>query len=496
MNNRKIGFDILEDQDLRGIELLGAGYPDVSSDARKRMLRIARKKYSEAVRNGIDLSSPAPAFEDGSVVSGVEQYGRKGISRSVYRFVGAAAALVIVAGSLLMLHNNAAKVPQLPNPIAVSTETQTGTTSSEPANTIITDDAAVTVTTTSTDESQTGYSADAEDTSTTTTSVSAAAAVVSGGSGNGNGNSPSAPAQARDIPSAQQQQSAAIAALDDFVANGIFAFNIGYYMYDVNGDGVQELFIEGSNNMCEMTYVYIYENGGYVPAPEVRLPYGSTAFETQNANAMFAAVCPEEHIIELSSKEGGMWGSILRINDNGQCETIELYSSQGVFKKSGDSYVQVSGDEASSLYINNREKYHWVEPQAAFYADYNNEYLNWSNEMSSRYIGDGYEHSASIDIRINDNMNSSLTLFANVVRTSSGVSETFYPVQHDYDAGYNTFTIPYEYGSANVELYAQYNSGETVYLGYGTFDFTDYTFSYKTFDRSIISTVHFYYLYE
>ena len=108
-DNKRIGFEVLENTDTDKITEMGADSPIISKSARERMRRMSMKKYEEssviADRTSIDTE------DDDYTVSGpTEDYRRLTIKRVMTAAASCAAALVLIGTSVLLLR----KKPQAP----------------------------------------------------------------------------------------------------------------------------------------------------------------------------------------------------------------------------------------------------------------------------------------------------------------------------------------------------------------------------------------------
>ena len=89
----------------------------------------------------------------------------------------------------------------------------------------------------------------------------------------------------------------------------LFDSNPKYALYDVNGDGINELFISYHNMMSIGSDIYIYKNGEYTKS--------FNFYEGAN-------ICLSEHLLKDMTYGGGMMTKIFIIADNEVLQKDEL----------------------------------------------------------------------------------------------------------------------------------------------------------------------------
>lgn len=135
--NKEIGFDILENSDINTVEKIGTEKMKIDEKARNRMLEITMKKYEKEKKllgNETEETSSAEGYADS--VSGVESYKQHKLPRFIYFALCSAAAVAIIAGSLIMLKiNSRPQKPQISDPIieATTVTTYAEITTTDPA---------------------------------------------------------------------------------------------------------------------------------------------------------------------------------------------------------------------------------------------------------------------------------------------------------------------------------------------------------------------------
>lgn len=172
-DNKKIGFDILENSDINEITEIGADNMIIDKSARDRMLKITKQKYREERKNMLKEQRNDNISEE-DAVTGVENYSRRRVTRIVYTALCSAAAIALVAGSIIMLSRKSTVTPHLPDPIdQVSTTTVTGTTT-------------VTTTGTGTSATKTGTTISSETSNTAASGTSSVQTTAAAGNSENN----------------------------------------------------------------------------------------------------------------------------------------------------------------------------------------------------------------------------------------------------------------------------------------------------------------------
>ena len=271
-DNKKIGFDILENSDINTIEQIGTDKMNIDKNARDRMLKNTMRKYeSEKQKCGISQSMSDEDTESADSVTGVEMYERKKIPHIIYIALCSAAAIALAVGSIALFSRQRQLTPDIKNPIAEVTSTTTTVTSTSAAAS--TGNSAVTSKVTGT-ETKTATTTQ----STTTAEASATTAVTETATEQKPSESAvSAPyanphTDHTDITQ-EELEAAAVRAVKNLIRdntefqnlNPQMEFKYSYAFYDVNTDSVPELFVT-KRYVLQEQYMYVYDGKEYIIA--------------------------------------------------------------------------------------------------------------------------------------------------------------------------------------------------------------------------------------
>lgn len=272
--NRKIGFDVLENSDINTIEQLGTDKMNIDKSARDRMLKNTMQKYeNEKKKLSISQTAADADNESADSVTGVEMYDRRKAPHIIYIALCSAAAVALAVGSIAMFSRQKNITPDIKNPVAemtstVSTTTVTGTSA-----------AASTVNSAETSKlTETKTTANTSVQSTTAEKASTTAAVTETTAEQTQSNTAvSAPyknphTDRTDI-SQEELEAAAVRAVRGLIRdntefqnlNPQMEFTFSYAFYDVNADSVPELFIT-KRYVLQEQYMYVYDGNEYVIA--------------------------------------------------------------------------------------------------------------------------------------------------------------------------------------------------------------------------------------
>ena len=169
-DNKKIGFDILENSDINTIEQIGTNKMNINKSARDRMLKNTMQKYeNQKQRLGISQPVPDEGNESADSVTGVEMYDRKKVPHIIYIALCSAAAIALAVGSIAMFSRQKNITPDIKNPVAEITSTASTATVTSTSATASTANSAVTskVTGTETKSTTTAQSTTTAEASTT-----------------------------------------------------------------------------------------------------------------------------------------------------------------------------------------------------------------------------------------------------------------------------------------------------------------------------------------
>ncbi len=388
-DNKKIGFDILENSNINEITEIGADNMIIDKSARDRMLKITKQKYREERKNMLKEQRNDNISEE-DAVTGVEKYSRRRVTRIVYTALCSAAAIALVAGSIIMLSRKSAVTPHLPDPIdQVSTTTVTGTTT-------------VTTTGTGTSAAKTGTTISSETSNTETSGTSSVQTTAASGNSENNVTVEKEDVRTFDtknfsreltmkfpsVDPSQATQDILEAAKDralDYMMNvksprmydtEQYSYgtdemrNIKYRFVDVNGDGVPELTVTFDNMISTETAMLIFDGNDYVPAKFNGHTWEGTPVEAY-VYASMVMVCKEENILYIASKHGYENISIIKFEEDNSLTPIYESNYTAVYKN-GKRVANGFSDFENSPGLPVIDQYNWTELTAdTFYAEAN-----------------------------------------------------------------------------------------------------------------------------
>ena len=285
-NNRKIGFEVLENANENKIKEMGADSPILTQNAKDRMLKMSKEKFSKAK----GITAEANADNDGYTVSGdAETYKRSNIKRIVTAAASCAAAAVLIGTTMLMFHNKP-DAPVVPD--------QNITTDADPnvtnTGTTVTHKGTGTATTTAT-ETVTEYT-------TVTTYVAKDFNITS-------------PVPQSDIEEARKK------VLDVIDRENKYAFDIRYKYEDLNADNVPELLVV-YQTAYPVLELYRYNGSEFV--------YDINE-EGFNANSYCFTndfgISSDRKCIKLVNREGGTVNYYVTMGDDYSIDTLKLWTT-------------------------------------------------------------------------------------------------------------------------------------------------------------------------
>lgn len=273
-DNKKIGFDILENSDINTIEQIGTNKMNIDKSARDRMLKNTMQKYeNEKKKLGSSQLVTDEETESADSVTGVEMYERKRIPHIIYTALCSAAAIALAVGSIAMFSRQKNITPDIKNPVAEITSTFSTTTVTGTSAAATTANSAVTSKVTGT---ETNTTTTAQSTTTAEASTTADVTVTASESKQTN-TAVSAPyknphTDRTDI-SREELEAAAVRAVKELIRDNMefqnlnpqMEFTLSYAFYDVNTDSVPELFIT-KRYILQEQYMYVYDGNEYVLA--------------------------------------------------------------------------------------------------------------------------------------------------------------------------------------------------------------------------------------
>ena len=122
-----------------------------------------------------------------------------------------------------------------------------------------------------------------------------------------------------------------------------------YSLYDVNGDGIKELFIKAEHISGNYTHMYLYKNGSF------------SSTDVTGNSIRFSVT---DNLIECLKLGGGEVYAYYRINNDNNIELIErIYSYAKQFTHDGKT---ISENEFRSL-IADKNKLSWVSPSYTYF---------------------------------------------------------------------------------------------------------------------------------
>ena len=315
-DNKRIGFEVLENTDTDKITEMGADSPIISKSARERMRRMSMKKYEES--SGIADRTSIDTEDDDYTVSGpTEDYRRLTIKRVMTAAASCAAALVLIGTSVLLLR----KKPQAPPAINESDVVTAITAVSTDQNT------STTYVTTSV-STQTG---EADNAITTVTTVKVKDIRIT------------SPVSQEDTDAAREKL------MDSLIHSDEQIYDIQYKNMDLNADGIPEVVVYAQNLAQYSLIVYRYNGSKYVCDKN---EYGYDEFIGCTA---FPQVSSDGRCISLFNKEGGWVTHYITMADD--CSlNIDTFS----IGPDWDDYLEHNGDvtgyEMKNAWFINRQK--------------------------------------------------------------------------------------------------------------------------------------------
>ena len=403
MNNREMGFDILENADIDTIEKIGADNMKIDKNARDRMLKNTMSKYQKEKQ----LLSTAPVItsninDEADSVSGVENYSRKKIIRIVRAVLSTAVALVIVGGSVLMMNRHKPSGSDTSDPLAIATTTVSGmtiATTQETAQTTTANAVSNIASNTTTNNTSNIISNTTSDIASNDTENASANTTISAETETPVVTTVTTENAVSDITpyknshpecgniSAEELESAKQRAMDRIMSGSIcYSINGNDYMlsdplwnienatFDVNNDNIPELFVKASTLSTNATFMFIYDGSEYVQA-KLNLHEWNGPCTTKCITAGQISVCPEENLIYLRTNEGHEYSQIVEISADYTFKTLFEYNTSGYYK---DGVIMIERGENnlydSSSYEsfdNELRKHEWKTLEYGFYAEKN-----------------------------------------------------------------------------------------------------------------------------
>lgn len=407
-NNKKIEFDMLENADINTIEKIGTDNMNIDKSAHDRMLKNAMQKYQKE-KQQLDMTSvnSAAINDDYDSVTGVETYNRKKICHIAYAALSSAAALVLIGGSVLMMNRHKHTVPDAPEPKTVATTTVSGT---------------AVVSTTDVSSAKT---TDQNTTSTAAKAVTVVSEITTANADKSENTTPTVTTQANNINygndlwsyknphtdrkdiSSEELEAAKNRAMDKFMHDGI-CYNVdgteqflSYPVrdiynatFDVNNDGIPELFISGETISSHNTYMYVYDGNEYIQA---KLNY-HTWEGTATSNFVVAGtiyVCPEKNLIYMWTKEGYEFLQIVEVSHDNTFTTLDEFNYSGYYKD-GETIIERNNENfydnsAFEAFKSNCDKFTWQQPEYTFYAEENDAAIKFIQEQQA--LSNSYQSS-------------------------------------------------------------------------------------------------------
>ncbi|MBR5683235.1 MAG: hypothetical protein IKW96_08155 [Ruminococcus sp.] len=386
-NNKKIGFDVLENSDINIIEEIGTDKMNIDKSARDRMLKNTMRKYeSEKQKLGIS-SDKAPEDDNGAdYVSGVEVYESKKLPHIILIALCSAAAVVLTFGCIKMLKNSKPIIVTDDPPFTELTTTTASnlTTSALNRTTSTTSDEKATETDTSTG---TGT-----ETSTTTSTTTAAVTVT-------------APLPTETYPYVchnphmnrtditQEELDAARVRALEYTMNHIDhpgsrtiyepgqrvypMWNIEYCSVDINGDSIPELFVRYENFSGCLAFMLIYDGNEYVAAGATVNCIKINDTGDVDITANIFKICPEEHLIYTLTKEGALYTEVLELSPDNTITTHQEYHDYNGYYKDGQLIARSNPENINKDAINEYDKdlntHKWQDLEYTLYAEKNEE---------------------------------------------------------------------------------------------------------------------------
>lgn len=374
-NKKKIGFDILENADMKTIEEIGTGKMNIDKSARERMLKNTMKKYEvEKAKLDITQSVNTENNETEDAVTGVEVYSRKKLPRIIYMSLCSAAAVALVGGSIFAFSRRNRVTPDTKDPVVVATTVETST---NPGTSVTTDQnhAVVTVTVTGT-ETGTKASATTADATTTTTSATTAKAEEVTDTETAPEDKPAEaetagaytnPHTDRADITKEELEAAALRAVKE-INNADKAsmpeLDTGYSLYDVNSDSIPELFV-WSSSVLSRKYMLVYDGSEYVIArfnghdKDGKIQ----VFEVTTENV---DVFKGSNTFGMMGHQAGSQSFILSLGEDNTITPVYEYTQYGIYKdgesaggRAFDSDTSNFKDFADKYMANNIKELEW-----------------------------------------------------------------------------------------------------------------------------------------
>lgn len=270
-DNKKIGFDILENSDMSTIDEIGTGKMKIDKNARDRMLNIAFREYETKKKKlGINQVFSYENSEMAESVSGVEVCGRKKFTHIIYIALCSAAVIALIVGSFSIFSRPKHITPLINNPIAevtstVSTTTVTITsTATSSVNNFVTSKVTVT---------EKGTTTINDTTSETSVITAVTEATTEQKQSDINVSYPyTNPHTDRTDITQKELEAAAVSAIKKLSLEKKnlppvpdLEVNYRYSFYDFNADSVPELIVS-QEHILGTQYMYVYDGREYVLA--------------------------------------------------------------------------------------------------------------------------------------------------------------------------------------------------------------------------------------
>ena len=352
--NKKIGFDILENSDINTVEEIGTEKMDIDKNARDRMLKITMKKYAEEKKLlGSESEATHSADEYADSVSGVDNYKQHRIPHFIYVALCSAAAVAIAAGSIFMLkHNGRTHSPKVSDPIieatTVTTETSYTTDKNVTTNTTVSTTSAKTTKSSVKTTANPSETSSANGTSNSTAKADNDSSAITTASNAHEPDSNEAVAHAnphtdrKDITQEELDAAAEKAVKEvinehnEFVnSNGnqldsYFDFVVKYALYDVNEDSVPELFVSSSYILAKK-YMYVYDGKDYIIA---RFNGHDMDGREKEHEVILdnIDVFAENHTIGMLGHQGGSQSFILSMGADNSIAPLDEYTLYRYYK--------------------------------------------------------------------------------------------------------------------------------------------------------------------
>lgn len=271
-DNKRIGFDVLENADNNKINEMGADSPIISKSAHDRMLEMSKRKYNNAKAHG-SQNITFNTNDDYTVSGPAEKYNRSPVKRIITVAASCAAAAVIISTSALLLFKKPTPHTPAPNSEVVTSPI------------------------TSTNDSASGSTSTATSAKTGTTQTTTVTTYV---------------AKDFNIPENVSQDDIAAArerVLDRFVRTEPYAVDIQYKSIDLNHDNVPELMMLYQNAYYAVK-IYRYNGSEYVT------DINENGFEEVFSCTSIPAINADESCLYLLNREGGTRHTYISMNSD------------------------------------------------------------------------------------------------------------------------------------------------------------------------------------